>query len=90
MGGGVGKSIYAPIRIATEGTVFAMPETKIGFFPDVGSSYFLPRVNNNNIKLGLFLGIMGYKLKAYDLVKYGLATHFVPQKNLEGLYKDII
>lgn len=58
LGGGVGISIHAPIRIATENSVFAMPETGIGFFTDVGGSYFLPRIKNN-IHLGLYLGITG-------------------------------
>ena len=47
MGGGVGLSIYGDYRIATENTKFAMPETSIGFFPDVGGSFFLSRLNNN-------------------------------------------
>lgn len=63
MGGGVGLSCHAPIRIATENTVYAMPETGIGFFTDVGGSYFLPRVKNN-LSLGLYLGLTGHRLKA--------------------------
>lgn len=47
MGGGVGISVHSPIRIATEKTVFAMPETGIGFFTDVGGSYFLARLKDN-------------------------------------------
>lgn len=58
MGGGVGVSVHAPIRIATDNTVYAMPETGIGFFTDVGGSYFLSRVHNN-INYGLYLGITG-------------------------------
>jgi len=58
MGGGVGVSCHAPIRVASENTMYAMPETGIGFFTDVGGSYFLSRVKDN-ISLGLFLGITG-------------------------------
>ena len=77
MGGGVGISCHALIRIATDNTLYAMPETSIGFFTDVGASYFLSRVKNN-ISLGLFLGLTGYRLKGKDLVKWDIATHFVP------------
>lgn len=58
MGGGVGVSVHAPIRVASNNTMYAMPETGIGFFTDVGGSYFLSRVKDN-ISLGLFLGITG-------------------------------
>ncbi len=61
MGGGVGVSIHAPIRIATEASVFAMPEAKIGFFTDVGGGYFLSRLRNN---IGYYLGLTGARLKA--------------------------
>ena len=67
MGGGVGVSCHSPIRIATEKSMYAMPETAIGFFCDVGGSYFLSRVKNN-INLGLYLGLTGHRLKAEDLV----------------------
>lgn len=67
MGGGVGVSVHAPIRVATDNTVYAMPETGIGFFTDVGGSYFLSRVKNN-INLGLYLGLTGHRLKARELV----------------------
>lgn len=89
MGGGVGISIHAPIRIATDSTVFAMPETGIGFFTDVGGSYFLPRIKNN-VSLGLYLGLTGHKLKAKDLVKWGVATHYVPNDKIDSLEKEII
>ncbi|CAK1598387.1 unnamed protein product [Parnassius mnemosyne] len=84
MGGGVGLSVHGRYRIATEKTVFAMPETKIGAFPDVGGSYFLPRMQVN---LGLYLGLTGERLKAKDVVKAGIATHFVPSKRLYELEK---
>jgi len=85
MGGGVGLTWHAPIRIATEKSMYAMPETAIGFFTDVGGSYFLPRIKNGDISLGLYLGLSGTRVKSRDLVKYGLATHFVPEDNLEHM-----
>jgi len=60
MGGGAGISVHGKYRIATEKTLFAMPETAIGLFPDVGGSYFLPRLKGN---LGLYLGLTGHRLK---------------------------
>ncbi len=57
MGGGVGISIHGKYRIATEKTVFAMPETAIGYFADVGSSYFMSRLKN---EIGLFLVLTGF------------------------------
>ena len=59
MGGGVGLTWNAPIRIATEKTVWAMPEAKIGFLTDVGGSFFLPRVRAGNPSLGLYLAMTG-------------------------------
>lgn len=88
MGGGVGLSCHSPIRVATDNTLYAMPETGIGFFTDVGGSYFLSRVKNN-ISLGLYLGITGHRIKGRDLVKWGIATHYVPQDKLDVLRQDI-
>ena len=88
MGGGVGLTWHSPIRIATDNTMYAMPETGIGFFTDVGGSYFLPRIRDD-ISLGLFLGLTGHRLKARDLVKWGVATHFVPKDRIPDLYSDI-
>lgn len=65
MGGGVGLSVHAPFRIATENTVFAMPETTIGFFPDVGASFFLPRMDGN---LGTYLALTSEKLHGVDVL----------------------
>uniref|UniRef100_A0A8C2AKW1 3-hydroxyisobutyryl-CoA hydrolase n=1 Tax=Cyprinus carpio TaxID=7962 RepID=A0A8C2AKW1_CYPCA len=74
MGGGVGLSVHGQFRVATEKTLFAMPETGIGLFPDVGGGYFLPRLQG---KLGLFLALTGIRLKGRDVQRVGLATHFV-------------
>lgn len=60
MGGGVGYSIHGKYRVATERTVFAMPETNIGAMPDIGSSYFLPRLQG---RLGYYLGLTASRLK---------------------------
>ena len=89
MGGGVGVSVHAPIRIATDNSVFAMPETGIGLFTDVGASYFLSRVKGN-INLGLYLGLTGHRLKAKDLVKWGVATHFVPADKIQDMKEDLV
>jgi 3-hydroxyisobutyryl-CoA hydrolase len=63
MGGGVGLSIHAPFRIATENTVFAMPETTIGFFPEVGATFFLPRMDG---ELGTYLALTSEQLRGVD------------------------
>ena len=83
MGGGAGLSVHGPLRIATERTVFAMPETAIGLFPDVGSSFFLPRLDGF---LGTFLGLTGHRLKGQDVFYAGIATHYIPSSRLDSLY----
>ena len=82
MGGGVGISAPASYRIATEKTVFAMPETGIGLFPDVGGGWFLPRLPGET---GMWLGLTGARLKAADCLLLGLATDFVEQARVETL-----
>ncbi|XP_035879065.1 3-hydroxyisobutyryl-CoA hydrolase, mitochondrial isoform X2 [Phyllostomus discolor] len=74
MGGGVGVSIHGHFRVATEKSLFAMPETAIGLFPDVGGGYFLPRLQG---KLGYLLALTGFRLKGRDVYTAGIATHFV-------------
>ncbi len=86
MGGGVGISVNGQYRVATDRTVFAMPETGIGLIPDVGGSYFLPRLPG---AMGMYLGLTGARLKAADTVKLGVATHYVPDIALEGLHEDL-
>ncbi len=74
MGGGVGISVHGSHRIATERTVFAMPETGIGLFPDIGGCWFLPRLDG---ELGTWLALTGAQLKSADVLAAGIATHFV-------------
>ncbi len=80
MGGGVGVSVHGSHRIVSENTLFAMPETGIGLFPDVGGSYFLPRLRGGDLALGLYLGLTGARLKAADTLFAGIATHFIPRQ----------
>ena len=87
MGGGVGLSVHGKYRVATERTMFAMPETAIGLFPDVGGGHFLPRMTG---KLGLYLGLTGFRLKGRDVQKSGVATHFVESSKLEELEKELV
>ncbi|NXJ44213.1 HIBCH protein, partial [Ciconia maguari] len=87
MGGGVGLSVHGLFRVATEKTVFAMPETAIGLFPDVGGGYFLPRLPG---KIGYYLALTGFRLKGRDVLKAGIATHFVESEKLPALEKDLI
>ena len=82
MGGGVGLSINAPFRIATENTVFAMPETTIGFFPDVGASFFLPKMDG---KLGMYLALTSEQVKGPNVFYAGVATHYLHSSSLPDL-----
>ena len=86
MGGGVGISEPADIRIATERTTYAMPETGIGLFPDVGGGWFLPRLPGQT---GVWIALTGARLKAADTVALGIHTHFVPSGIVEAL-KDAL
>jgi 3-hydroxyisobutyryl-CoA hydrolase len=82
MGGGVGLSIHAPFRIATERTVFAMPETTIGFFPDVGASFFLPRMPGS---VGTYLALTSSRLTGANVFYAGIATHYLHSTSLPTL-----
>jgi enoyl-CoA hydratase/carnithine racemase len=87
MGGGVGISIHAPIRIATASSVFSMPEAAIGLYPDVAGSYFLPRLPSC---LGLYLAISAGRLSGKELVQAGVATHYVEPDKLDALKEALI
>ena len=82
MGGGIGLSVHGAIRVATERAQFAMPETAIGLFPDVGASYVLPRLPG---WIGMWMGLTGIRLTGADAVHAGIATHFVPSEKLPRL-----
>ncbi|KAG7568876.1 ClpP/crotonase-like domain superfamily [Arabidopsis thaliana x Arabidopsis arenosa] len=86
MGGGAGLSIHGRFRIATENTVFAMPETALGLFPDVGASYFLSRLPGF---FGEYVGLTGARLDGAEMLACGLATHFVPSTRLTSLEADL-
>ncbi len=86
MGGGIGVSVHGQIRIATEFAQFAMPETAIALFPDVGATHVLPRLPG---QLGLFLGLTGHRLSGTDAVHAGLATHYVPRAQLPKLRRAL-
>lgn len=82
MGGGIGLSVHGRIRVASEGAQFAMPETAIALFPDVGATYMLPRLPG---ELGMYLGLTGARLTGADSVHAGLATHFVHKADFPAL-----
>jgi enoyl-CoA hydratase len=82
MGGGKGVSAHGSHRIVTENTTFAMPETGIGFFPDVGGGYFLPRCPGET---GTYLALTSKRIKTFDTLYIGFATHFVPAVKISAL-----
>ncbi len=82
MGGGVGVSVHGSHRVASENILFAMPETAIGLFPDVGGTYFLSRMPG---ALGSYLGLTGTRLGAADALYCGVATHHVPRASFPDL-----
>lgn len=79
MGGGAGISINGSHRIATENFIFAMPETGIGFFPDAGGSYFLPRCPGQT---GIYLGLTGARIQAADALDLKLIDAYIPNQKL--------
>jgi enoyl-CoA hydratase len=80
MGGGVGISQPCRYRVATENTRFAMPETTIGLFPDVGGGWYLPRLPG---RAGVFLALTGARLDGAECLALGLATHYFPSAALD-------
>lgn len=86
MGGGVGISVHGSHRIAAENLVFAMPETGIGFFPDVGTTHVLPRLLNN---IGYYLGLTGERINANDTCVLGISNAVVAATQLEDILRAL-
>jgi len=87
MGGGVGLGIHGKYRIVTQHTMFAFPETNIGFFPDVGATHILPKLNGG---IGNYIALTGARLYADDLMYAGLESHHVPSEKVEGIVQRIV
>lgn len=88
MGGGVGLSIHTPFRVATNNTKWAMPEMDIGFFPDVGTTFAMPRIitmANRNSQMALYLALTGDVISGKDAYILGLASHYVEHEHLPNL-----
>lgn len=82
LGGGMGLAQGADLRVVTERSRLAMPEVAIGYFPDVGGSYFLPRVPG---ELGIYLGVTGVQIQAADALYCGLADWYLDSERLTDL-----
>jgi enoyl-CoA hydratase/carnithine racemase len=80
MGGGVGLALPCRFRVATENTKFAMPETGIGLFPDVGGGWYLSRLPG---RIGQYVALTGHRLDGADCLALGLATHYLPSAALD-------
>lgn len=87
MGGGVGLSVHGDFRVAGDATLFAMPETGIGLFPDVGGGHFMPRLHDG---LGLYYALTGARAKAADCMAAGIATHYTPSAKHDDLVKALL
>jgi enoyl-CoA hydratase/carnithine racemase len=87
MGGGVGVSVHGDFRVAGDRTLFAMPETGIGLFPDVGGGHFLPRLHDG---LGLYYALTGARAKAADCMAAGIATHYAPSDRRNALEERLL
>ncbi len=82
MGGGAGIAMPCRYRVATEATIFAMPETGIGLYPDVGAGWFLSRLPD---RIGQWLALTGARLDGADCLRLGLATHYLPRDELASV-----
>ena len=86
MGGGMGLSIHGSVRVVADGALLAMPETGIGLFPDIGASFFLPRLRPS---FGMYLALTGARVRGADAAYLGLATHYVAANRFGALADEI-
>ena len=86
IGGGVGISVHGSHRVAGDRFLFAMPEVGIGFFPDVGATWFLPRMPG---ELGTYCALTGERLDAADALGAGIATHHVASSRWPDLIEAL-
>jgi enoyl-CoA hydratase len=87
MGGGAGLSVHATHCVAAESLDFAMPEAGIGFFPDVGATFFLPRLPG---RFGEYIALTGARISCGDALALGLASDYVPSSRYVGLTQRLI
>jgi len=87
MGGGVGVSVHSDFRVVGDNTLFAMPETGIGLFPDVGGGHFMPRLHDG---IGLYYALTGARAKAADCMAAGIATHYTPTDKQVALEQALL
>ena len=96
MGGGMGISVHGSHRVVGPATVMAMPETRIGFFPDIGASWFLPRVSRPgrraepSLAVGRWLALGGQRIGGADAVALGLADHVVADEDFGALAAAVV
>ena len=86
MGGGIGLSVHGSIRVTSAEAVFAMPETQVGLFPDVGATYILPRLRG---AYGMYMALTSARAGGLDAAWLGLATHLVPRARIGSLADEI-
>jgi enoyl-CoA hydratase len=86
MGGGAGVSVHGRYRLADASLDFAMPETAIGFIPDIGSSYFLSRLPD---EMGMYLGLTGERIGLGDALALGLMTHAAAKTDFEAVIENL-
>jgi enoyl-CoA hydratase/carnithine racemase len=90
MGSGAGICMRAPITIATDNSEWAMPECVAGFLVDNGASKFFAELRNGDTPLGLYLAVTGQRVSGKNLLKWGIANHFVSKDKLDKMKEDLI